>query len=207
LQWKPHTMRSIRCCIEGAPRAVAAPTLRRNRFAGSFSQTQSSLAAFEGVQAVSSTTGSKIKPSPLFEQVAAGSEVGGAPHTAGRKRHPSDCADDITISTSGLAGEVAAHLAHRLRAQQGSAAAVRVHFANARGILKALKVLAITHDFLSQHGSTLSFVPTACAEQTCDDPMDQNSGTQRAFTLEVWRRKCLAREVRASGVQSSISDS
>ena len=81
-----------------------------------------------------------------------------------------------------------------------------------RGLLKALKVLAIAHDFLSQHGSTLSFIPSGYdilpappplpVAPSAEDGPAAGPGEQRAapapynhqdevFTLEVWRRRSL----------------
>ncbi len=71
-----------------------------------------------------------------------------------------------------------------------------------RGILKALKVLAIAHDFLSQHGSTLSFVPSGYEVVEGRLPYEFNEGqagqveeeeglhTKHIFSLTgTWVRK------------------
>ena len=115
----------------------------------------------------------------------------------------------VNILPSSPAGQAAAHLAHVLRESESAT----VEFTNSRGILKALKALAIAHQFLGQHGSSLSFVPcgyevirppTADAtsdyldarrmEEMYEDP-DEEPGPKQVFTLDVWRRRSHPHEV------------
>jgi hypothetical protein len=49
-----------------------------------------------------------------------------------------------------------------------------LHFSFSRGILKTLKVLAITHDFLSTHDSSYCFVPNTYSVQTTRDSPDSD---------------------------------
>lgn len=122
---------------------------------------------------------------------------------------------DIVISTSASVSYAAAPLSHVLR-KDGRA---KVRFNSGRGLLKALKAFAITHDFLSQHACTLSLCPISINETSlplhaAEDDMEERRAPghwerrrqpfpsssaaaipRQEFVCEVWHRRCERMEV------------
>ena len=100
------------------------------------------------------------------------------------------------------AGATAGFLSNNLR--MGRRAEVK--FVNGRGILKALKVFAISHDFLSQHRSTISFCPSFFRhssiqeirergnypdnDQEHEEKEGEDSERILEFTCHAWMRTC-----------------
>ncbi|KAG1669301.1 hypothetical protein FOA52_014862 [Chlamydomonas sp. UWO 241] len=160
---------------------------------------------------------------------ADGAAAGGSTQTHGTPVHGGALHEDelygettgrmpkvIGVQPTSEAGHVAAMLAHALRRDNHAT----LQFANSRGILKALKALAIAHDFLRQHNSTLSFVPADYQIVETKIETESVSGAaheggaaghggrgmaqhdhgdativQHKFTLKVWRRRAHKTEV------------
>ncbi|GAX83857.1 hypothetical protein CEUSTIGMA_g11282.t1 [Chlamydomonas eustigma] len=91
---------------------------------------------------------------------------------------------ELYISTNLGAGVLANQLANLLRKYKAS----KVKLSNSRGILKVLRVLAITQDFLSQHGSALSFLPSnyRCHGHPTHNPQHQDEQDVPWYTFDLY---------------------
>lgn len=100
-----------------------------------------------------------------------------------------------------------------MRAGRGAHATVR--FTDGRGVMKAMRILAIANEFLNQHQSALSFtprtfkriLPSTLGDENYfaeDEQFDGNIRTParntalQLFVVEAWSRPAQHREIRCA---------
>eukprot|EP00798_Chlamydomonas_sp_ICE-L_P009099 gene9099-16225_t len=95
----------------------------------------------------------------------------------------------VRVSHKVPAGQTAANLANILRADRHA----RLIFIGCKGAMSALKALAISNQFLNQHGQAVSFQPTYVEEFIHTEATDSHNSS--GYWTLSWSLSCFSRKV------------